>query len=463
MSTPPALEQALIPSPPEPMPKDIHNVYIYEVFNTASWIVVLGSPMLLFFQHLNASATILAIAGCLAPVLNILQIPAAHFVEKVGYRRFVLSGWTTRSVVVVGMMLVAFLPETVDRATRIVLMLGLSFIYNTMRGISVCGFLPWFTHIVHESRRGEFLAKDQLAGALAGIACLFVSGALLRHPAWYSFGILFGISATCAFTSLTFLRRIPDVPVEKIIANPTPMPWREMFFYPPFLKYVRYNVVINMALGASGIFWVRYFRNFLQVSEANVLFVASFSTGMLALGLFLVGPLIDRAGNKPALTVSGLLFVCHFTGWALVAAGILPFNDIVLSIQIFTSGLGGALWNLANVRTVMGIVPKMGRPHFLALYSVASNLTVGLIPLAWGPVMDYSNHWHVAWGPWQWNSYSVFYCTLALTIAAGLVLLRAVVEPITMTWDVFMTELLVKTPSRAVSRLIGRLRGPVIG
>src|ERR1700683_5812579 len=142
------------PATRDPMPPDIGNVSIYEVFNTASWSVVLGSPMLLFYQHLNASATILAIAACLAPVLNILQMPAAHFVERVGCRRFVVNGWTSRSIVVVGMTLVAFLPDSVDRATRIVSMLSLAFVYNTLRGISVCGFLPWFTHIVPESRRG---------------------------------------------------------------------------------------------------------------------------------------------------------------------------------------------------------------------------------------------------------------------------------------------------------------------
>ena len=446
------------------MPPDIHNVYIYEVFNTASWSVVLGAPMLLFLQHLDATATVLAFAACLSPVLNILQMPAARFVERVGYRRFVLSGWTTRSIFVVGMTVVAFLPDTVDSTTRIVAMLCLSFGYNTLRGISVCGFLPWFTHIVPESRRGEFLAKDQLAGAMAAIACLFVSGSLLRiHDAWYTFGIVFSISAASAFASLLFLRRVPDVPVEKIIPNAHPLPWREMFFYPPFLKYVRYNVIINMALGASGVFWVRYFRIFLHVSESNVLFVACFSTVVLASGLFLVTPLIDRAGNKPVLIFSGVLFTCHFTGWACVAAGIIPFNIGVLCFQLFTSGLGGALWNLANVRTVMGIVPVMGRPHFLALYSVASNLSVGLVPLFWGRVMDYLEGWHVAWGYWQWNAYSLLYCTLAFTIIIGLFALRSVAEPETMTWDAFMRELLVKTPSRAVSRLIGRLRGPGIG
>ena len=458
MSNTPALE---VPGSPEPMPKDIHFVYIYEMFNTASWVVVLGSPMLLFFQNLQASAKVLAFAACLAPVLNILQIPAAQFVEKVGYRRFVLRGWTTRSVVVVGMMIIAFLPESLSAVTRIGLMLTLSFIYNTMRGISVCGFLPWFTHIVPESRRGEFLAKDQFAGALAGIACLFISASLMRHPAWYSLGVLFGISAACAFASLVFLRRIPDVPVEKIIDNPNPMPWSEMFFYPPFLKYIRYNIIINMALGASGVFWVRYFRTFLNVSQANVLYVAAFSTAVLALGLFLVGPLIDRAGNKPALTASGLLFILHFCGWAGVAAGVLPFNDLVLGFQVITSGLGGALWNLANVRTVMGIVPQMGRPHFLALYSVASNLTLGLVPLVWGSIMDHLGAWTSQWGYWQWNSYSLLYCTLAATIAVGLFALRSVVEPITMTWDVFMTELLVKTPGRAISRLIARCSLPI--
>jgi len=463
MSIPPALKEEASPVLLVPMPKGIHNVYIYEMFNTASWSVVLGAPMLLFFQHLNASATILAIAACLAPVLNILQIPAAQFVEKVGYRRFVLAGWTTRSFVVVGMALVAFLPDTIDRATRLVLMLGLSFIYNTMRGVSVCGFLPWFTHIVPESRRGEFLAKDQLASAMAAIACLFIAGSLLHLGTWYSFGTVFCISATSAFISLNFLRRIPDVAVEKIAINPTPIPWRDMLFYPPFFKYVRYNVIINMSLGAGGVFWVRYFRSFLNMSESDILFIACFSNIVTAAGLFLVGRLIDRAGNKPALTASGLLFICHFLGLAGFAAGIIPFSRTAVCILIVISGLAWALWNLANVRIVMGIVPHMGRPHFLALYSVASNLTLGLIPLLWGPLMDYFNHWRIAWGFWQWNCYSLFYCVLAFTIACGLYMLRSVVEPITMTWDVFMTELLVKTPSRALSRLISRFRGPSIG
>ncbi len=445
------------------MPPGIHNVYIFEVFNTASWSIVLGSPMLLFLQHLNATATIFAIAATLAPFLNILQIPSARFVERVGYRRFVLAGWISRSFVVIGMAIVAFLPDQrIDNTTRIYSIIILLFIYNTMRSISVCGMLPWFTHIVPENRRGEFLARDQMAGAGATVVCLFLSSLLFNvHEAWYAYGVVFSLSAVCAFISLLFLRRVPDVPVEKIDRNRRPIPWREIFFYPPFFKYIRYNVIINLALGGSSAFWVRYFKTFLNISEAGILLVGAFTTIVLALMLFLVAPLIDRAGNKPVLTVSNFFFASHFGGWALYAGGLIPHRFIMpmLCVQVCTAAFGGALWNLANVRMVMGLVPQMGRPHFLALYSVTANITLGIGGLFWGPIMDHLAHWNIVWGFWHWNTYSLFYSTICLIILIGLCFLGNVPEPKTMTWDAFMHELLVKTPSRAVSRLIGRLRG----
>jgi MFS family permease len=263
-----------------------------------------------------------------------------------------------------------------------------------------------------------------------------------------------------AFISLFFLSRIPDVPVEKIAPNANPLPWREMFFYPPFFKYIRYNIVINMALGASGVFWVRFFRSFLHVTNSGTLLNNCASTISLAGAIFLIAPVIDRAGNRQVLFLSGMFFVIHFSGWGLVAAGVLPYSLGVIVWQALTSGCGGALWNLANVRAVMGIVPVMGRPHFLALYSVASSLTIAVIPLLWGPVVDGLEGWHVQWGFWNWNTFSIFYLVLVLTVAAGFILLREVPEPKSLPWNVFMRELLVETPSRAVSRLIGRLRSP---
>ena len=164
------------------MPAGIGNAYSFQVFNTRSFSIVLGMPMILFFKHLGASATVLGIVIALPALLNILQIPAAPLVDKVGYRAFVLRGWTARCFIILGMAVVAFLPGKIDRTTRIALMLFLLFAYNASRGFSVCGFLPWITQLIPESLRGRYVSRDQMStamamlGTMAGIA-LFVKQA----------------------------------------------------------------------------------------------------------------------------------------------------------------------------------------------------------------------------------------------------------------------------------------------
>jgi hypothetical protein len=444
------------------MPKGVSSIYFYEFFNAASWIVVLGSPMLLYFQHLHASATVLALASALAPVFSTLQIPAAPYVEKIGYRRLVVNGWTARSLFIVAMAVVAFIPGGRAPIVNIVVMLLLMAGYNLLRGISLCGVMPWFTHIVPEARRGEFLAKDQMAASIAVIVSLAIFSWILGDRGHaLSFGILYVLAACCAFVSVRFLRQVPDVPVEKATPNPASMPWRAMFFYPPFLRFMQYNVIVNVALGASGVFWVRFFRQTLAVPDSQILLVGSLTTAVLALALYLVSGIIDRAGSRPALTLSGGLFVVHFSIWCVVAARLIPVTREIILLQCLISGLAGALFNLANVRAVIGIVPVMGRPHFLALYSVCGNLTVAIVPLLWGAVFDGLGRWDLAWGRWHWNNFTVFYLVLGLTMLVGLALLRRVHEAgQPMDWDDFTRELLVKTPARAVGRVFSRLRGP---
>jgi len=334
--------------------------------------------------------------------------------------------------------------------------------YNLLRGISLCGVMPWFTHIVPEARRGEFLAKDQVSASVAVIVSLAIFSWILGGGVqWYSFGLVYSIAAACAFISVRFLRQVPDVSVEKSQPNPSPMPWKDMFFYPPFQRFVRYNTVINIALGASGVFWVRFFRQSLHVSDSYILLAGSLTTAVLAHALYMVSSIIDRTGSRPALTLSGGLYIVHFSIWALVAAGIIPVTMEIIIFQCIISGLAGALFNLANLRAVIGIVPVMGRAHFLALYSVGANLTVAFIPLLWGPVFDGLGRWQVAWGGWHWNDFTIFYLSLVVTMLVGLVLLRGVPESgQPMDWDDFTRELLVNTPARAVGRVFSRMRGP---
>ena len=50
--------------------------------------------MVLYAKALGGSATIIGLVAALAPLMTILQLPTAYFIPKIGYKGFVLLGWT---------------------------------------------------------------------------------------------------------------------------------------------------------------------------------------------------------------------------------------------------------------------------------------------------------------------------------------------------------------------------------
>lgn len=444
-------------TPAPRMPAGLVNAYAFQVFNTISFSIVLGVPMMLFFKQLGSSATILGIVASLPPLLNILQVPSARFVENVGYRKFVLRGWSARSYLILGMALTAFLPQRIDSSTRIALMLLLLFLYNTSRGISACGFLPWMTKLVPEEIRGRYISRDQMSGALAGVGSLLLNSYFLREgSSLLAFGGLFVFSFVAAMGSLYFLRKIPDVPVEPTPYSSGKVPWREMLYYPPFFKFMIFNVIVNSSFAAAGVFWIPMFRDLFHFSSSKTLWVASISVFVSACSLFVFGKIIDRVGSRPVIALGLLCFVIHFIGWASASAGLIPLNLYTLiAIQIL-AGFGGSLFTLGNTRMLMSIVPTMGRSHFFALFSVIVSVVLGVMPVLWGIALDGLANWHAMLWAWEWNKYSFLYVILATTMIVSQYYLHRLDEPRAMRTDEFMRELLINTPSRAITRLFFR-------
>lgn len=439
------------------MPEGVGNAYVFQVFNTVSFTIVLSTPMILYFKRLGASATVLGIVLALPQLLNILQIPAAQFVEKTGYRAFVLRGWALRAAIILGMAGVALLPGKVDATTRIALMLFLLFAFNASRGISLCGFLPWITHWIPEDVRGRYLSRDQMSAALATLGTMILAAFYLRPPAArFAYGGLFFASFVTAIISLWFLRRIPDVPVPPAAESRERAPYKEMLLHPPFFKLLVYNVVCLAGQAGGGVFWIPLLRDSFAATDSLILGMMVLWSTVCAVCLWGFGHLVDRVGSRPLLGLATLVFVVHFSCWCAVSARVLPFNlATILLIQI-TSGISCSLFTLANTRLVMATVPPMGRSHFFALYTVVTSLVLGVFPIFWGILLDALAGWGTSWSWWQWNQYSLLYGALVVIMIAALVMRNRLAEPRAMTTDAFLRELLVETPSRAISRLLAR-------
>jgi MFS family permease len=366
----------------------------------------------------------------------------------------VLKGWATRSFFIVGIAVVAWLP--LRNEWRMAIVLALLTAFNAARGISACGFLPWMTQWIPEEVRGRFLSRDQMATALASAAAMLGTAWYMGWGGTERFGVMFLVSYVAALASLYFLRRIPDVPVTAASTSKGPVPWKAMMLYSPFLRFMIYNVVYHAMLAGASVLWVPCLRDALGKSDGWVLGLSAVTGLGAVLTLLGFGRLADRVGSRPLLGVAGLVFLVHFLLWASLAARWLVLDWYTGAAVGLTAGVAFGLFNLANLRLAMATVPVMGRSHFFALFSVLVNLTLGILPVGWGWLVDRLAGWRVTWGGWEWNAFSALYAVVWTGMLVNLLLLRRLIEAKALSTDEFLYELVVRTPARGLSRLLPR-------
>jgi MFS family permease len=447
-------DSAAKPSAPAPssgqFPEGISQVFTFVIFNAISFQMILGSPMLLYAKSLGATATVLGLIAGMTPLLVIFQIPAARHVSRVGYKKFVLAGWSTRVVFIFLMALVPIAESFLTRQTQLSLMLFLLFFFNLSRGISSCGWLPWITTLIPSAVRGRYLGVEAAFFGLASFAAFACAAAMLgAEPTSQRFAGVFAMSALAGALSLIFLRRIPpaDSP-EQVRTSSTPVPWREIASYPPFRKLLRMNVVWALAFGGLAAFVIIFLKVEADMPENRILYLTA-ATCIGGLGsLWLLGGRLDRLGSRPALTFASLAMAGVAIAWALLAAKVLPAHwGLALGVMLLM-GIAQAAMNMANIRLLMAVAPEMGRSHFFALYSVIANLVLGVSPIFWGLFIDAFLTLDVNVGGFNLNRYTLFFFATAAAFLVTAVLCRRLEEPDAKSMEDLLRDILKKSPLR---------------
>ncbi|MHC1764867.1 MAG: MFS transporter [Verrucomicrobiia bacterium] len=433
-----------------PFPAGLKNAFVFALFNALSFQIVLGSPMVLYAKHLDASATVLGIITGMMPLLVIFQIPAANHIDRIGYKRFVFAGWGARVSVIFIMALVPLTDGFLNTTSRLALMLLLLFAFNLSRGISSSAWLPWLTSLVPADIRGKYLAREAAWVNFGSFLTLAFSAVCLgRQPASWQFAVVFAFSALTGAVSLAFLKRIPDVEVpERARVSRTPVPFLEMARYAPFRKLLWMLLGWSVAYGGMTTFTVAFLKVQTPWADREILLVAStaFLGGLGSLSF--LGSRMDRLGSRPVLILSFVAWVAIAIGWGLVAGRALAPSAMLIIVLQMAMGLFAALVSMANTRLAMAIIPSMGRSHFFAIYSVVLNVTLGLAPIGWGLLIDALNPLAVTWSGLEWNRYSVFFLAVALSFVATLALARRLEEPAALRTDQLLREILIQSPQR---------------
>lgn len=395
------------------------NVNGFSFFNAVSFQIVLGAPVILYAKSLGASSLVLGVIASLTPLLTILQLAAARFLHRAGYRRFLMAGWGTRTFFTLCIAVLPVVPG-ISAGVRLALLVGALFAFNLLRGFASGAWLPWMTSLVPEEMRGRFLSRDQAFMHFGCLSALLASAWVMAgevEPSEYA--AVFGIGLLAALVSLWFIRRIPEAgsPEERRKSG-VPVPWLAMLKFPPFAHLLWFNSAYMLVIGSLGVFTVEFLAAHEKFAEGTILLVNGWSViGALA-GLALVGPRLDATGSKPWLHRALVLFSAVIAGWFLLASGLVHARPLVAGTLSFLGGLAGSVFGVANTRIVMGSIPVMGRNHFFALFSVVSGLGLGAAPVAWGAMLDMLGALDAAVGVVSLNKYSVYFAVLGVLAAA---------------------------------------------
>jgi MFS family permease len=440
---------------PERFPEGLHNAFLFATFNALSYQVVLSSPMVLYAKTLGASATVLGIIAGMMPLLVIFQIPAANYIPRVGFKRFVYAGWGTRVAFIFVMALVPLTGGFLDSMNRLGVLLVVLFCFNLSRGISSCAWLPWLTALVPPGIRGKYLVREAAVTNFSSFFAFLISAACLSGATRdWQFAALFAFSAVMGAISLTFLKRIPDAEMtEPARSSKEPVPWLAMVRYAPFQKLLGMVVGWSIAYGGITAFTVAFLKMETGMSEAAILMIVSISfLGGLS-SLWFLGSRLDKLGSKPVLAFSFCLWLAVLAGWCALSGRVLAISVPVVLVLQFLMGLLAALVQMSNTRLAMATIPVMGRNHFFAIYSVVNNVTLGLAPVGWGLLIDAVGTRTPHWLGLEWNRFTCFFAAAGAAFAATILLAKRLEEPQAASLEELLRDLLVESPQKFWFRL----------
>lgn len=180
--------------------------------------------------------------------------------------------------------------------------------------------------------------------------------------------------------------------------------------------------------------------------------MAAFAS-MVALAVsLLIGPLADRAGSRPVLALAGgLIVIGQIVYWSLATGLISRSVGVVFgAIAVNTTGL--TTFEIANTRLAMGTMPAQGRSHYFAAYSVAASLTMGVMPLFWGWLMDHLPPASAGF----FNRFSVLHFAFGLGFLGAQFVRRRLMEPQAMSTSSFF-QMLFRNSTLRSARLLKAL------
>jgi MFS family permease len=395
------------------LPPQIKFVYLFQAFNSISWQMCLAGPLILFARELGASALALGILAGLTPLASIVQMPFAQRAERIGYKRLTVSGWTSRTFILAILVLLPFAATRIDPQIVVMVTLMTMIAFTVLRGIGIAAWLPWISALVPRSIRGLYLSRDRFFVNGANLIALALSGAILAAGhALTAYAIVFGIGVVAAFTSLFFLRRMPDAkPITPPQQHAPQRRWRDLLRDEPYRRLMLFALMVQVVVAANAAFVIVFAREQIGIPDGIILWLTAAASLAGICTVLLLRNRADKHGSKPFLWLVLGMWLVAILLWMLLAGGLAGgAAPLVAGALLVIGGVATAAYDLSITRLVMNTVgDKPGNAQYFALNSAVVSIVAALMPVIWGALLDAWKNVDATVGAFDVNRYTLFF------------------------------------------------------
>lgn len=359
-------------------------------FNGMTWMIGLGTPMVLLAERLDASTLQVGLATSFVFLLLPLQVLATTALPRLGYKRQMVSAWGLRALfLLVPLSLAAAAPRQ-PAAWMPWLLVASVFGFCLFRALGTAAHVPWLAAILPIEVRGRYFATDQTITALVGVGTLLACARLLRGEAgWGAFLGVYAMAIAGAACAVLCLARLPGAPAPRTAA--LERLGAETLALLTTRGTFRFYLVLSL-LGAvipSGMaaFTAYYLKVEAGVSASRILVLTAAHYAGAMLGGWAIRRFIDRVALRRLFRVAEAIQAAVFAYWlALVLGGVGLTGLLPLAYLAF--GAAAAISNSAHFTYLPSLGNDDERPVVVAVFTAVFGFLSGLSPVLWGRLLE---------------------------------------------------------------------------
>jgi MFS family permease len=362
---------------------------VFGFFNALTWQIGIGTPMVLFAQHLGATSFQVGLAYSFVFLLTPIQVLATALLPRFGFKRVSLGGWGARSVFLAVPVWLAMLAPETGRPWMVNTLIWSVFLFCLFRSIGAAAMTSWFYGFLPPGVRGRYFASDQMLSGIAGVGTLVACAALFALlPIYTALLVQYVIALVGSTLSYYSLKRLPDIEKpDKIslrsVLRDTP---RHMFAPSEFRSYLWCAVMFAVITTSIPPFAAYYLAVAGQRSPGEIMLFEVLRYSGVILGAFLIRRQVDAHGARPFFRIGlGLYAVVAVAWWIYLER---DMNTLpALFAVYFIVGLAAVCWNVANLNYLPKLVPAGERALFVSIHGAVTSCLGGSAPILWGLVM----------------------------------------------------------------------------